>query len=259
MNQITGFALGFSSPVRGLRLIAQHPRILTAALIPFVVGLIVILFGAFFGIAFLAGLLPNLVESVLLAVQLSADSMIFVFLYWFMLVLAWPMALAALLYFLFMIARLIAAPFFAFLAEKVLQEVAPTKRFHPIHWMRASGRMFVVSFMKLIVFTFVGAALFVFSLIPGLGLFTGFGFLLLLAYDIVDGSLEVFELSSMQRWSFFRDNFGFFSGLALALGLAFLIPGLNFVLLPIAIAGSADVVRQLLPQELFQASTLVRA
>ena len=259
MNQLTGFALGFSAPVRGLRLIAKHPKLMAAALIPFLVGLAVILFGAFFGIAFLAGLLPNLVDSILAAMRLSEDSMIFVFLYWFTLILAWPMALAALLYFLFMIARLIAAPFFAFLAEKVLQEVAPAKKFHPIRWMRTSGRMFVVSFMKLLIFTIVGAALFILSLIPGLGLFTGFGFLLLLAYDIVDGSLEVFELSSKQRWSFFRDNFGFFSGLALALGLAFLIPGLNIVLLPIAIAGSADVVRQLLPQELFQASPLVRA
>ena len=249
IRAVKGFTLGFGAPLQGLRLLSSHSRLLKWAIAPFLVGFFFLIFGGFFGIAALVGLLPTGIENLFTMFGLDPASLSYKVLYYGTLFLAWPVALFALFYVLLLLAKLVAAPLFALLAEKVLDErgAIAAKRFQLIPWMKSSFRMFGISLAKLITFGSVGILLFFLSIIPGLGLFTGFGFLLLVAYDITDSTFEAYEMSFAERWAFFRSHFSYFSGLALALGLAFLVPGLNFVLLPIAIAGSADMVRLLLP------------
>lgn len=249
MNPAKGFALGFGAPLQGLRLLSTQPRLLKWAIAPFIVGLLFLIFGGFFGFSFLVGLLPTGVANLFSMVGLSEQNLAYFLLYYGTLLLAWPVAIFALFYVLLLLAKLVAAPLFALLAEEVLRQrgaIRP-KRFQLGPWLRSSLRMFCISLAKLVVFGAAGVFLFFLSIIPGLGFFTGFGFLVLVAYDMTDATFEAYEMSFAERMAFFRRHFGFFSGLALALGLAFLVPGLNFVLLPIAIAGSADMVRLLLP------------
>ncbi len=247
-NQVSEFALGFTAPFLGVQLIASNRRIMKWAFVPFFVGLVVVILGAFFGLSFLAGLLPVLVTNLLALIGLTAGATLFTVTFWLTLLLAWPMALFALFYLLFMIARLIGAPFLALLAERVLIErgYLGEKPFEMRGWIALSLRMFGVSLMKLIVFGLLGVLLFLLSLIPGLGLVTGFGFLLLIAFDAADSAFETFEMNFGERISFARRHLTLFCGLAAALGLAFLIPGLNFVLLPAAIAGATDRVGALM-------------
>jgi uncharacterized protein involved in cysteine biosynthesis len=238
------FALGFSAPLHGLRLLISHPRLMRRAVLPFLVGFFFFVFGGIFGFSALLGLLPTGVANLFHFLSLDPLGWPYWLIYYGTLILAWPVALFALFYVLLLLAKLVASPLFALLAEAVLSERG--KRFQFISWMRSSVRMFGISLLKLIVFGLAGVILFFLSIIPGLGLFTGFGFLLLVAYDVSDSTFEVYEMSFAERMQCVRTHFPFFSGLSLALGLAFLIPGLNFVLLPIAIAGSADMLRLLL-------------
>jgi uncharacterized protein involved in cysteine biosynthesis len=55
-------------------------------------------------------------------------------------------------------------------------------------------------------------------------------------------------LDSATRFAFFRQHFAVFVGLGVSLGLVFLIPGLNFFVLPASVAGGADLVRRLSKQ-----------
>jgi uncharacterized protein involved in cysteine biosynthesis len=69
--------------------------------------------------------------------------------------------------------------------------------------------------------------------------------LILIGYDVTDYALEALQWSWERRVKFFRENFPAFIGLGAALGLVFLIPGLNFFLLPASVAGAAELVRKL--------------
>jgi uncharacterized protein involved in cysteine biosynthesis len=104
--------------------------------------------------------------------------------------------------------------------------------------------MFGVSVLRGFLFGLLGAVLFVFSFVPGLGLLTGFCFLVLVAFDICDYALEALQMNLSERIYFFRRHIAVMVGLGAIMGLVFLVPGLNFFLFPAAVAGAADVVRR---------------
>lgn len=247
IRHVDAFALGFGAPLRGLHLLMERPSLLRWAAVPFVVGLVVLIFGGYFGFSFLLGFLPEIAWNLIQLSPLDPDGYSFLILYWFVLILAWPLACVALLYICVLLAKLIAAPFLSLLAERVIESAGdlPQKPFRLADWVRSSLRSGGVALAKLIVFSILGAIFFLLSMIPGLGIVTGAGVLFLVSIDIADAAFDAFELSWTERVRFIKEHLPFFSGLSLALGLAFLLPGLNFVLLPIAIAGAADGVRHL--------------
>jgi CysZ protein len=168
-------------------------------------------------------------------------------LFWVTLVVAWTTGLVALLYILFLFTRLVAAPFYSILAEKTLVELSVIKeeRFRLVPWLALTTKMFTVSLIRAIVFGIIGALLLLLSFIPGLGIATGIGFLMLAAYDVADYALEAMQLGFRDRIGFFRRHLIAFFGFGLVMGLVFLIPGLNFFLLPASVVGACDMVRRL--------------
>jgi CysZ protein len=246
-SPLAGFALGALTLGRGMGLILASPRIRRWTIVPFVLGLLVIVTGLSFGISYLAGLLPSLAAIGLGWTGIAAGSWVYGALYWVVLILAWPVSLLALFYFLFLLVRVVAAPFYSFLAEVVLIENGTLKEssFRLGSWLDTSMRMFKVSLVKLVLFTFFGAVLFVLSFLPGLALITGFCFLLMAAFDAVDASFEALQMGFLDRIRYFRANLAVFSGMAVIMGLVFLVPGLNFFLLPSAVVGGADLLHRL--------------
>ncbi len=142
--------------------------------------------------------------------------------------------------------RLIASPFYGLLAERVLmkQGVLAEGKTSAGHWVLGRFRMTRGAFVKAVLFLIIGLILGLLSFVPGVGLFTAFAFLVLLAYDVVDYALEAMAWKSARRLVFFREHFAVFLGLGTALGLVFLIPGLNFFVLPASVAGGSDLVRR---------------
>lgn len=247
MNQVDAFALGLSAPLNGLRLLVDRPGLLRWAIVPFVIGLVVFIFGGFFGFAFLLGFLPEIAWTLIGLIPLNPDGYTYLVLYWLILIFAWPLACVVLLYICLLLAKLLAAPFFTLLAERVIENTLnePQKPFRFGGWLRSTFQSGGIALAKLLIFSLAGFVFFLIAMIPGLGLVTGAGVLFLVAVDIADSAFDAFEFTWRERIAFIRSHLPFFSGLSLAMGLAFLLPGLNFVLLPIAIAGVADGVRHL--------------
>ena len=245
------FGNGFLALPRGIHLISTRRRILKWAVMPLFLGVAVFMTGLFLGIPFLIHLIPTL-ASYAIGLLFTSHSLLFSIAYWSVLLLAWPTSLFALFYFLFLISKLIATPFYSLLAESTLIEIGLMKRV-PLWqqgWLSASARLLADSAAKTFLFTIAGVLLFFGSFFPGLAPVTAFGFLMIAAFDSVDASFEALQMSLGDRLRFFGREWLAFAGLGAAMGLVFFIPGLNFFLFPAAVVGGADLVRRLRPQNI---------
>jgi uncharacterized protein involved in cysteine biosynthesis len=241
------FALGFLTPLAGMTLILESHRIRRLAILPFVLTLILFLVGLALGLPFITSLVAPFTKWIVSLFSVKATSNFAITLSWVLPILIWPALAVSLLYLLVVLTRLFVSPFYSLLSEKVLvvRGVLEPGRFQLFPWMRSNFRMLRVSLAKALAFVVVGLVLTVLSFIPGLGLFTAFGFMMLIAYDVTDYALEALQLGFPQRFDFFKRHFPAFIGLGAALGLVFLIPGLNFFLLPASVVGAAELVRRL--------------
>lgn len=241
-----GFGQGFLSPIRGLELIASNRRVRRLAIVPFALTFLVFIAGVFLGLPFIVHLIPFIAQNGVNAIGFATGSFGFIAMYWLVTVLAWPVAAFALLFVLFLISRLLATPFYSLLAERVLIErkLKPDDPFALSVWLRTLVPLMIVAIVKTVLFLIVGAMLFVLSFIPGLGAVTAFGFLLMAAFDVVDLSMEAMQMSLGERLKLFASEIPAFSGLAAAMGLVFLLPGLNFFLFPAAVAGGSEIIRR---------------
>jgi len=169
------------------------------------------------------------------------------FLLWLSEVMIWVLSIIFLVYALFLLSTVIISPFYSLMVEKVLMHLRAIPQENISWWeiIKRSLKMLWVSLIKAFVFFVVGIGLFVLSFIPGLNIITSFLFVMILVFDCVDFTFEVYLLNMRQRWSFFQGHIVEFSGMTVSMGLLLLIPGLNFILYPICIAGGASLVAQL--------------
>lgn len=239
------FVRGLHVPVGGLQLMTTNARVRRKAILPFIFTFLVFIVGIVLGIPTLAKVIPWMTASALSSVGLSSGTIVYSLVYWPAVFFAWPAAVFALFYVLFVLARLVATPFYSLLAETVLVErgLMKPESFRLGFWLKSSSHLMTVSLAKLVIFLVVGAVLFVASFLPGLGLLAAFGFLLLASFDIVDLSMEALRYGIRERLRFFWRELPAFMGLAVAMGLVFLVPGLNFLLFPAAIAGASEMIR----------------
>ncbi len=245
MNFVQAFFIGFGAPFAGVQLILSNRRLFRTALLPFLLTAFVFIAGLAAGFPFLVQHIPLMAAGGLALIGLSSSSIAYAILYWIIVVLAWPAALFGLIYVLFLISRLIATPFYAYLAERVLIErgLIPDRPFEFIDFIVTNWRLLGVSLVKVVVFLIAGCLLFILSFFPGLGLVTGLGYLLMAAFDVVDISFEGMRLGLRERVRIFREELPSFLGLATMMGLVFLVPGLNFFLFPAAVAGASDIIQ----------------
>lgn len=245
MKFISAFFIGFSSPFKGLQLILSNRRLFRTALLPFLLTAAVFIAGLIMGFPLLAYYIPLMTIGSLSYIGVGGGSIWYTILYWVIAVLVWPAAIFGLFYALFLASRLIAAPFFAYLAEHVLIErgLIEDRPFEFVDFIVTNWRLLGVSLFKVLIFLLLGFCLFILSFFPGLGLLTGFGYLLMAAFDVVDMSFEGMRLSFDERVQVFREELPSFFGLAMVMGLVFLVPGLNFFLFPAAVAGGSEIIQ----------------
>ncbi len=148
-------------------------------------------------------------------------------------------ALMASLYIVYVLHALVAIPFYSALAERTLKLLGKSRGgLSPfnLHMLR-------VGLVKSVIFLFLGVIIFAFSFVPVLNIITLAGTLSLLAFDCMDYSLEARGLGFRQRLNYALTNKAQWAGMAVALALTLLIPGLTLLVIPGAVVGAAVILK----------------
>lgn len=188
--------------------------------------------------------LPHWVEALTGLVGLSKTGWLHDLLYYPLLISATLLTFISSLYVMYLAQALIAVPFYTLLADRTLTILGKKSKDSRLwkQWVAHSLQMFRVTILKTILLLLIGIMLFVFSFLPVLNIFALIGALMVLALDCMDYSLEALGFGFRRRIGYFFTHWAQWLGMALALGLTLLIPGLTLLVIPGAIAGAAIIV-----------------
>lgn len=231
--------LGVSSPFRGLGWVFQKRELMLWAVAPLLVSLLVFIFGFTWAISMMISQVPAWATWGALTIGAVDGGIV----WWLLAIGLWPMGLVASGLGLYLIAKLLAAPFLALLAERALIQFQ-AKADLPFafgRWMGLTVRMFGVSLVKALVFGALAGVLFVTAFIPGLNLLAVMGFAIIVAVDLLDYSFEGMEWGLGVRSQYLREHQPEVFGLAFSIGGLMLIPGLNMLIVPAAVVGGAEL------------------
>jgi CysZ protein len=236
---INRFARGFRAPFSGFKLLISDAGFWRLATIPFIISIILFGLGLFLGWTTIPPMLTALVAGLVPTATFWGA-----ILYYPILILT-MLSFAVLLFAcVFLVTNLIATPFNALLAEKTLVHLGRIKpqSFKLGSWIKMSSRMLVISMVRAFFFIILGIGFFFLGLIPGLQVPAAFGGLLLISFDCSDYAFEALQNSLFQRFRKYRRYFIEFCGFSCALGLTFMIPGLNLLLYPATVVGASLLV-----------------
>lgn len=235
---MNSFLLGVISPAKGLGIILSNSELKKMALIPVVATILSLFVGIFVGFSYSAEIV-SLVFGRWIDPSGGMINAVFN--------LAGYILITIVVFMLsYLVASLISIPFNSIIAEKTLAQIGAltikpeTLSEKTIKFLK----MLRVSVLKAVVVLFLVSFVFIGSFLPGISIIAIYLGLLLLAFDCVDYSLEIYEMSLKDRFSFLRQHISALSGFALTLGVVFLIPFFNFLLLPVAVSGGAYLVGQ---------------
>jgi uncharacterized protein involved in cysteine biosynthesis len=237
---ISNFLIGFFAPLRGAALLWQTPKLRRLAILPFIFTTVIFIFGLSWGLPGLSHLISFIATRPVLHGSSS-------FLAILLQICLWPVGLMGLLLSLLVSSRVLVGPLYAVLADATLivtgaRTEAP---FRLGDWIANSIKISVTALFRGLILAGATVVLFLFSLIPGFAVLASLAFLVMFASDLTDYALDSYRLGLKERFRFMREHFAALTGLGLAMGIIFVIPGLNFILMPVSIVGAADVVRRL--------------
>lgn len=243
MNFLGPYFRGMKVVFQGTKDIFSIPGLLAWAIIPFIIDLLILIFGFHWG----KGQIPGWRDKVMGLVFSDPSGWIYTLLSPVLSLLFWMAFIGVLLYGTFLLATIVASPFNAIIAEKTLSHYGflQNSPFNWAQWVTVSLRMFLISLIRVIVFAIIGVVLFILSFIPLLNLLASFVTFLIIAFDCMDYSFEVKQMSLSQRFKYFKNHLPEFCGMATMLGFSLLVPGLTLLLLPSSVAGSAWVMCQI--------------
>lgn len=226
---------------QGTKIIFKVPGLFIWALIPFLIDVFILIAGLSFGVSQISHWKGQLMSRIF-----DSNGWLYLLLSPFASIFLWITFMAALFYGVFVLTSLIASPFNAVIAEKVLSHynIIKTEPFNWNRWLSTSLKMLKISLIKTVLFLTFGGILFLLSFIPIVSFIALFTTFLMIAFDFMDYSLEVKEMELSQRWRYFKTHIPQLFGMATAIGFSLLIPGLILLLLPSAVAGSAWVMSQ---------------
>ncbi|MCB0384592.1 MAG: EI24 domain-containing protein [Bdellovibrionales bacterium] len=234
-------ARGFAFITDGMRLIRDNPDLRKWAVIPFLIDLALVVAG------FLGGsvLLPGWVASGVAWVIPATTGWIFSIFYYPVLFFFWLVFLVVWVYVIYLVASVIAAPFNAILAERTLMKLGmiTDRPFNMAKWTATSIKMMTTALIKAGVFLTLGIFIFALSFVPVLNILSSFMALMVMSFDSLDYSYEILELNLRERLRAFKYIFPEATGMAGALAVTLLLPGLTLLMMPAAVVGGAAVLR----------------
>ncbi len=230
------FIKGANAPLVGFKSLFSGPKIWMFAIVPAVVSSGLFILGLAFGI----GHIP-------IWVALFAPQAIGFWgsvLNWAILIASYVLFIILTLLTSFVLSKIMVIPFNSIIAEKVLKHhgVLKIEPFDFAIWLKRSTRILILTVIQTLFFLILGSSLFVLSFLPGLNLITAFLGFLIVAFDCADYAMEIADLSLKAKLKLLRRRLPEFSGFAIVLGLTFIVPFLNFLLLPIAVSGASWLV-----------------
>lgn len=237
MNPIKRYIEGFNFLFKGTRSLFKIPGVLIWSMIPFIIVGLLLYFGLSAGLDQVEVYAQSAVEKII-----SPESGIWFKIVFYPLYFIFVICFTALFsYLLFLITSLVASPFNAVVAEKVLihQGVIPDRKLTMAVWISISLKMFWVSLIRTVLFVFIGLFIFISSFLPGINLLAAFAGFLIIAFDCMDYSMEARTWTLRERFKYFKKNFMEFSGMASVLGLTLMVPGLTLIMLPSSVIGAA--------------------
>lgn len=147
---------------------------------------------------------------------------------------------------LFLVANLVAIPFNALIAERVMA-IKGAEYFKPKNageWSKYTTQMLITGLVKALVVVILGVLVFFMSFLPFLGFIGTFFTIFVLAYDSCDYGLELKNKKFKDRWAFVKKYFWELCGYTTIVSITFMIPGMNFFMLPIFITAGTNFVSE---------------
>lgn len=238
------FMLGLRAPFDGFKIIFSNRKNLTFAMIPFLIGLVVVVSSY----AVLTGYVSNWIDSILPeadfldkweTLKSVTDGIMYIV----------AILLTTIINFLlgYLVIIILAGPFYALMVENIFKVELPDKENRSN--LKLAINMFFVGLTKVFVFGFIALACFIMAWIPILNFVAPVIAVLVVAFDCADYAFEVDFLNLRQRFRFFMGHLGAFAGLSTTILIAGFVPGLFFVLLPAFVCGAAKMYIQLSQQE----------
>lgn len=233
------FLQGLAFWVRGWVTLIRRPKLLALALVPLLSSIaltVTLVIGVFFQ-------LPHWARYLTGFVQQAAPLWVQTALYYSIVLGAGFLVIISFTYIAYLIHALISSPFYSVIAEKVLVDPGSEKKLDWRERIRLSWMLFKITLLKAVLYLFLGAVLFLMSLLPGLNAAALFCTWALVAYDCLDFSFEILGLSWRERMRRLFEKRLLWMGMSFGLALTLLIPGLTLLVIPGAIVGAAQSVR----------------
>jgi CysZ protein len=235
---VSGFARGFSYPLRALRFFRQHPSLLRYVAIPFAINLLVFSLIVYFGFDWF--------DWVLTHYAFSTDVWYGLILYY----LAWVVTLMLTLVIVFfsftMIGNLIASPFNELLSERtelLLQETTETQEGSIALFFKEAKYAFFYEIRKMLFFLFCMAMLLLLNFIPLVGAMTYAVLVPLFALFFLGVEYMAFvtmrkhySFSQLRRYLFKRPLL--MAGFSCSVFVLLAIPFVQFFCIPLAVVGA---------------------
>lgn len=244
---MSDFFFGMTAIFRGFQIVIFDSKLRALSVVPFFVSLLLGSVLTISGLYYLAGTLGGVAMQIGTWMSLLPGG-------WGMTlinILLWPIGLLGLGVAIYMAVRLVVAPFYSILAEAALVRLGlrEDRPFRLQQWVPLTLKMLVISLLKSVVFIVAGGVLFILSLIPLVNLLATLGFVHMLSFDVADYGFEAMEWNLKKRFRHFRENLNLYSGLAIGLGGAMVIPGMSLIIMPAAIVGASLVLQRSLKRE----------
>jgi len=237
MNPFSRFFLGFLSFFDGFKMLAKDKSLKKLAAIPILIDVLI-----FVGIAytFFVFVMPHFLETILSPASGFWGKIARIGGYGFASVIS--LLLSGVLTFL--LAQIVASPFNTLLAEKTLKSQGLLKGQPDKSWLKGSLKMLFSGLIRGAILLLLGVLIFVLGFIPLLNVLALFMGLFLMATDCADYSHELLHMEFRKRAQFYVKFWLEFLGFGCAMGLTFMVPGLNLVMIPaLSISGALLVSR----------------
>ena len=236
MNFLTRLFFGFGFAFRGLRAITKERRLKMWSLVPFLIGLLLMIAGFAFILFFLPTLMTELLAERL---AITADSK--GYLYYPLFVIASILMIIFNVYLSYWITLIFSSPVYSYMAEivqgKILGSSPSTLR------LQLAVKMMFQALFKGVIFSSIGALLFLFAFfIPVLNILATFLLFFVIATDSSDYALESLGQTLSSRIAFYKKHFAEFFGLSLFIGATLIIPGFLLLVMPAVVVGVSEFV-----------------
>ena len=244
MNWLQRYIRGFTFIFAGFRYVRATPKLKKWVIAPFVVDLLVLILGGYFGAVYLGPRVTHALMARLGAhAGLHPNSIWAIGISWLLHIAIWFLFLILYLYFIYVSASVIGMPFYKKLSQKTLEQLGISHPHRELgEHVRHSAQMVVTALERAIILVACAGVIFAMSFIPGLNVVATFLGFILVVFDLSDYALEIEGYRLVRRFLFLAQALPEYLGMATFVALTAFVPGLIVLCIPFAIVGATHVV-----------------